>query len=267
MIGGMELEGLKEFEQSVFGNASSLYKLVNSGEIGYGAKKYGLNTINLLTNAVHPAWLAQDSKAMLKTQTTTKSDTFLGEVKNLMLQRSSWLRAFLNEQPPSKLNAWGDVMPRGGSHFMKVAGVSKQGDDFAKVIYDDSKRTGENLYPPAVIVPDEIGGVKLTASQKYDYEKYIKQERKKLIEPFIDDQSIVLGKNKYSELSDDDKKRLLELQYIWGRSMGIIKFKKKYPEFKVKKELIDLDETTWGIYKSLNTPKELQLDFSEYYED
>jgi hypothetical protein len=266
-FGGLELEALGELEQGVFSNTSALLGALGDSGSMFNMNRYLLNTIGMFTNIVHPATFAQISRAQLPYATTARADSFKKELKNTMLQRSKTLRKLTGEHPPTKLNAWGEQMKRPGNWVMRLFGVNVlNGDNFAQPIYEDMKRTGDTgFFPPAVL--PKIGDQKLTTEQLEDLQEFIGQERKSLIAPFINDQSKVVGSKRYSELSDEDKKRLLQLQYTWGRSMGLIKFKQKYPEFKIKKELVDLDEQAWEIYKSLNTPMKLQLDFSEYYED
>jgi len=115
-------EALEAMQSGIFSNTSSL---INALDSDFGAKRWGLNTINLLTNVVQPATLAQISRAELPYYSTTKADSFMQELKNSMLQRSSVLRTVLGQQPPAKIGIWGDRLEKKDNFMMRWFGISK----------------------------------------------------------------------------------------------------------------------------------------------
>ncbi len=236
-MSGMELSALKELEQGVFGNTSSLLGALGegakSGSVGYGLKSWGMNTMNMFTNIVHPATYAQISKAQLPYYTKKKADTFLGELKNNMLERSSVIRKLSGQYPPSKVGIWGDRLDKKDNTIMRLFGISRANDDnFAQPIYEDYKKTNDTRFFPSAVKP-EINKQKLNTQQATDLETFVGQERKKLAAPYMNDGATFEGSNKkYSQLSDEEKIKKLQIIYEQGMKNGKDLFLVKYPQFK-----------------------------------
>ena len=203
----MAASGLPQFEQGVFGNASSFLNAVNRG--GSVAQSWGVNTLGMFTNIVHPAAFAQVSKNQLPYYTKTKADTFKEELKNAMLTRSSWLRKLSGQYPPSKVSIWGEKIEREGSTIQKLFGISKSNDDnFAEPIYKDYKKTNDvDFFPPSVKPEVTVDGerVKLPVKQAYELEELIGGNRKDLIAPFINGMAEYDG-YKYTDLKSEESK-------------------------------------------------------------
>jgi hypothetical protein len=256
-VGGMELYALQDFEQGVFGNTQSLLEAmqqgIKTGDIGYGLQRWGVNTLNMFANIVHPAASAQVEKAMLPYYTKAKADTFMQEVKNSMLTRSAILRNVLNQYPPSKIGIWGDRLDKKDNVPMRLFGISRANDDnFAQPIYEDYKKTNDiGLFPPAVM--PVLNDKKLNSEQALKLEEYVGHARKALIAPFINDQAEIQGFFvKYSQLKDEDKKYVLQYLYGLGRDEGIKKFVEENKDFKEEEKTVDyLQEIERGLFKTL----------------
>lgn len=236
MMGNLEISSLKELEQGVFGNTSSLLQAWNRGSF----QNWGVNTMNMFTNIIHPAAFAQVSKNQLPYYTKTKADTFGEELKNAMLTRSSWLRKATGQYPPSKVSIWGDKMEREGNMAQKLFGFSKANDDnFAQPIYDDYKKTDDTNFFPSAVKPEvTVDGerIKLPVKQGYELEELVGQNRKNLIAPFINGMAEYDG-YKYSDLkSDESKIAALRIIYSMGYERGVDEFKQRHPEYQNVKE-------------------------------
>lgn len=243
-FGGMEVEILGELGQGVFSNSSALIGAINnpSGE----GRRYLTGLVNLMANTFHPATFAQMSRAEVPYVTSTKADSFLGELKNSMLQRSSVIRYLVNEYPPSKVSIWGDKIQKEGNVIERIFGITPVNKDaFARPLYDDVKRTGDiSFFPPAV--QPNLNDIKLNKAQQAELETLVGQERKNIIAPYVNDMAYVEGfDKKYSQLTDDEKKVSLRKIYDAGLKEGQRKFIEKYPEFAPKEkteEKLELEE-------------------------
>ena len=238
IAGNLELSALQELEQGVFGNTSFLLTALQNPE--YGMKRYGLSTINMFTNIIHPAAFAQLSRAEIPYVSTAKADTFGEELKNSMLQRSSWLRKLSGQYPPAKIGIWGDKIERTDNEAMRLFGFSNVNKDaFARPIYDDAKRTSDIGYFPPAIKP-EINGQKLNVEQSRKLEEYIGQARKSYIAPYVNDHAVIDGFDvKYSKLSDEDKKWALQYLYGLAKDDGEARFLQDFPAFTPPEKDID----------------------------
>jgi hypothetical protein len=243
-------EALEGLQSGIFSNTSSL---LNSIQSDFGAKRWGLNTINLLTNVVQPATLAQISRAELPYYSSTKADSFMGELRNSMLQRSSMFRALSGEVPPAKVGIWGDRLEKKDNFMMRFFGISKENpDNFAQPLYDIVKRTNNISYFPPTIKPeieDEGKTSKLNTKQTIELEMMVGQYRKNLVAPLLND-FVDIGKyGVWSELEDyfkgeglsneEARKKADELKldalrnaYDYGFELGKEAFLDAHPEFR-----------------------------------
>jgi len=239
----MAASGLPQFEQGVFGNASSFLNAMNRG--GSVMQAWEVNTLGMFTNIIHPAAFAQVSKNKLPYYTKTKADTFKEELKNAMLTRSSWLRALTGKYPPSKVSIWGEKIERDGNWVQKLFGISKSNDDnFAQPIYEDAKKTNNtDFFPPAVKPEVTVDGerVKLPVNEAYKLEELVGRNRKDLITPFINGMAQYDG-YKYTDLkSEESKVAALKIIYNMGYERGMDEFKalpenKKYINVKEQED-------------------------------
>ena len=255
LMGNLELSSLKEMEQGVFGNTSALLSAAQNPD--YFLRGWGVNTLNMFTNIVHPAAFAQISRAQIPYVSQTKADTFGEQIKNSMLQRSSWLRAATGANPTAKIGIWGDKIDRPDNVAMRLFGFSNVNKDaFARPIYDDVVRTGDiGYFPPAV--PPRLNNQKLNTEQTLKLEEYVGQARKGYIAPYVNDQAIIEGFDvKYSQLSDDDKKYMLQYLYGKGKDDGEERFYNDYPQFRPAEVEKDYEaEQQKSIFKLLQKYK------------
>jgi hypothetical protein len=240
----------------VFSNTSSLLGALNQGGMD-GFRRYGTNTINMLTNIVHPAAISQIERAALPYYTKTNADTFLGELKNQELNKSYVLRKIAKQYPPSKINIWGDVMMKRGNIAERLFGINHiNRDNFAQPIYEDTKRTGDNGFLPPAIYP-ELNNKKLNVEQTRRLEQLVGQSRKQYVSPYVNGFAEIEGFDvKYSQLTDADRKYVLSYLYSLGKKDGEAKFALEYPEFAKQEADVDYEkEIQKDIFKLLNKYK------------
>lgn len=231
-------------DKGVFSNTGTLFTAINKG--GSFMDNYLINLINMGGNLVQPAAFAQISRAQLPYYSKVKADDFLGQLKNSMLSRSSWLRdggllkhigvsGFGN--PASKIGIWGDVLDKKDDTIMRLFGISKQNDDnFAQPLYNDYKKTNNTKFFPSAVQPRiKVGDadIKLNAKQTEELEILVGQQRKQLVAPYINDMAKFEGDDKrYSQLSDDEKTEKLQILYDEGYKNAKELFLLAHPEFK-----------------------------------
>ena len=230
MFSGMKISSMELIENGVFSNTSGLLTAIDKG--GNFADAYFLNLINMGTNIVQPAMFAQMSRAELPYYSQQKADTFMEQLKNNLLTRSSTLRALSGKYPPSQVGVWGDVLDRKDNFAMKLFGISSSNkDNFAQPIYDDYKKTDNIAFLPPSVKP-EVNGFELNTSQSKQFEILVGQARKNLAAPFVNDGAKLSGfKDRYSKLSEEDKVKALGIIYKMGYQVAEDKFTKLYPQF------------------------------------
>jgi polyhydroxyalkanoate synthesis regulator phasin len=235
VLGGMEKEGLQELENGVLANSSSLAKFIfSNGDMS----RYMNNTLNLFTNIVQPGTVAQLNRAALDEVPTSKGDDFLDKLNQNFAQRSTLYRKVFDVQLRKKRDIWGQPIPKGGNIASRMFGISKANPQiFARPLYDEWLKTNDaGFLPPSV--PSILNKQKLTTDQTLKLEEYVGGERKRLVEPYINDMAIIDGfEKKYSQLeSNEEKKKVLDYLYDTGRLLGLQKFYQDYPELRPKKE-------------------------------
>lgn len=250
LLSSLSKDALDGLQSGIFSNTSAAFNALQSD---YGLKRYGLNIIGLLTNVIHPASLAQLSRAELPYYSTAKADSFREEIKNSFLQRSSMLRKVLGEQPAAKIGVWGDKLDRKDNVAMRWFGISKENpDNFAQPLYNEFMRTGNIAYFPPTIKPEiEDKGKKteLNVRQTQELEMLIGQQRKNLVAPLLNDEVMVGKFGTWSQIEDyflnygldakeakdkADGVRLDVLQnaYSLGFEFGKEAFLDEHPEFR-----------------------------------
>jgi hypothetical protein len=254
MLGELSTDVLQEMEQGVFANTSSLLSLLQTGN----PNRYLTNTLNMFTNIVHPAAIAQISRAEIPNFTTQKADSFLKELENAMLTRSSFLRDLTGKYPPSKIGIWGEPIAKQGGTVQKLFNITRVNKDmFARPLYDDAKKYNDiNFFPPAVT--SSLNGKQLTVTQTRALQEFVGQARKARIAPYINDSAIIEGFSiKYSDLKDpEDKKKVLNYLYEMGRRDGLEKFYNQYKDLKPEEKTEDfLKELQFDLFKTLQKYK------------
>jgi hypothetical protein len=230
MFSGMKISSMELIENGVFSSTFGLLTAIDKG--GSFADSYFLNLINMGTNIVQPAMFAQMSRAQLPYYSQQKADTFMEQIKNNLLTRSSTVRALSGKYPPSQVGVWGDVLDRKDNFAMKLFGISSNNkDNFAQPIYDDYKKTDNTAFlPPSV--KSEVNGFELNNSQSKQFEILVGQARKNLAAPFVNDGAKLSGfKDRYSKLSEEDKVKALGIIYKMGYQVAEDEFTKLYPQF------------------------------------
>ena len=233
-----DTDDLKELQNGIFSNSVGLMGAL--GEGGTSADRFLLNQINMYTNLIHPAAIAQISRAQLPHYTTQRADGFLEKIKNSFSERSSLYRKATGRYPPTKINAWGEPMMKSGNMVFRMLGITEiNKDNFAQNLYEDAEKENSiDYFPPAVT--DKIGSQKLTPEQLTDREIYVGQARKTLIGAFSNDQIEFPIVNKlYSDMTPGQKKKALQYFYELGREQGDEKLFIKYESLRSKEKSID----------------------------
>lgn len=256
VLGGVELDALKEMENGVFANSSSLLQSLGTGDWS----RYGMNAINLFSNIIQPATSAQFDRAQLDYVPTSKGDSFLDKLNQNFAQRSKLYRKIFDVQINQKKDVWGKPIPKGGNELSRMFGISKANPQIAtRPMYDDYLRTGDSGFLPPAVLPI-LNGQKLNSEQENKLIEYVGSEREKLAQPFIDDKAVINGWNAtYSELKNPDgtsndeiKKFVLSRFYDIGRINGLELFYQDYPEFRPKNEPVNYsEEVKKDIFNSL----------------
>lgn len=233
-IGGMELDAVNELQEGIFSNTSSLLSALQDER---SLRRYGMNVVNLFTNIVQPAAAAQIERSALSYQSTVKADNFMDELKNNMLQRSAGLRYLTGSQPPAKIGVWGDQLDRKENFMMRWFGISKENkDNFAYPIWELYKKTGDIGYFPPAVLP-RLNDQDLTVEQTNRLQELIGKARKSRVAPVINNQGVIEEfEVKFKDLSDENKKFVLQYLYDLGREDGIYQFLLTYPELDPKNE-------------------------------
>ena len=224
-------DAAKELIQNgVFSTSSDILQSIQGG--GNFGNAVAFNLINMGTNIVQSATLAQWSRAELPYYSQQKADSFYDELKNNFLTRSSFLRSIADKYPPSQNNIWGEKMDRKDNTLMKLFGMSTTNkDNFAQPLYEDYKRTSNTKFFPPSIRP-EVNNKKINNEQLNKLEVLIGQKRKMLISPFINDGAKLKGfPDVYSRLSDDDKLDQLNIIYEVAYDLGVDEFVSLFPEY------------------------------------
>jgi hypothetical protein len=248
-LGGMELEGLREMENGVFANSSSLLQSFNNGDFS----RYGTNTLNLMMNIIQPAAVSQIERGLLDKVPTSKGDSFSEKLSSQLAQRSVLYRTLFPNEIKYKRDIWGQEIQKGGNVLSRMFGVSKANPQLPlRVVYNDFLRTSDSGFLPPAVLP-LLNGQKLNTEQELRLQQYVGSERKKLVEPYANDDAMIEGFNKkYSELNDEDKKFVLQYLYTKGREAGVDKFYSDYPSFKPVEEKKDyIKEINRGLFKKI----------------
>lgn len=246
VLGGMEREGLKELQNGIFANTSSILQAVDSGN----PDRYLTNTLNMLANIVQPAAIAQINRASLDEVPSSKGDNFLDKLNKNFAQRSVLYRKAFGVQIDSKRDIWGQTIPKGGNLLSRLFGISRINPQlFARPIYNDYLETNDSGFLPPAVLP-VLDDIKLDTKQYDRLQYYIGEERKKLVEPYVNDMAIIEGFNTtYDDIKDpEDKKFVLQYLYNEGRDLGVEKFYQDFPELKKEKPAKDYGA---GIKKDL----------------
>jgi hypothetical protein len=108
-------------------------------------------------------------------------------------------------------------------------------DKFGAIIFNDFQRTGNlDFFPPSIprelTVNDER--IKLTPSERKDLTIAIGKANYNNISPFVHDMAMLGGYNKrYTQLTDEDKVKVLQFLYSEASDDGLEQFIKDHPKF------------------------------------
>ena len=138
---------------------------------------------------------------------------------------------------------WGQPIPKGGNLLSRMFVYSKRNPElFGRPMYEDFLRTGDGAFLPPAVEP-KLNDKKLTTNQYKRLVEYIGTERKKLVEPYVNNQSVLEGYNvTYNDLNDEGKKFALSYMYQLGRENGLNKFYSDFPDLKPKEPEINYSE-------------------------
>lgn len=253
LFGGMEIEGLKEAQNGLFGNSSALLEAADSGDFD----RYLTNMTNMFANILQPAAVAQFNRAGLDYVPSYRGDNLIKKIDQQFAQRSLLYRAITGTKIENKLDMWGRPIPKGGNRMSRMFGISKDpADQFGRPIYEDAVRTGDSGFLPPAVLPN-LNDQKLNEDQYADLQNRIGAERIILVGPYINDMSEIEGYNvKYSQLSDEDRKKVLQYLYTEGRDRGVEKFYQDYPELKPKEKKKDyIKEAQEEVFRTLQKYK------------
>lgn len=241
VFGGMELEGLREAENGLLANSSSLAQAVGSGNFD----RYLTNATNMFTNIIQPASVAQWNRAGIDYVPSGRGDDLLKKIDQQYAQRSPLYRAITGTKIEPKLDIWGQPIPKGGNRMSRMFGISKdEKTQFGRPIYEDALRTGDSGFLPPSVLPI-LNGQKLNEEQYRDLQNRVGSERMMLVAPYVNGMAEIPGFGKYSDVSDKVKKEVLISLYSEGRERGLEKFYLDYPQFAPKEktdEEKDLDK-------------------------
>lgn len=253
IFGGMEADALKELENGIFANSSSLLQWYSTGK----PDRYLMNTINLLSNILQPAGVAQINRARIDYVTSAQGDTFMQKLNQNFAQRSTLYRNIFDVQLKYKRDIWGQKKPKEGNALSRMFGISKDNPKiFARPVYNDYLRTMDAGFLPP-IAPMKLNDKALTTEQYEKLQNYVGAARIAYIEPYVNGAVKAEGFNeKYSEMSDSRKKFALSYWYDKGLKVGKEKFYKEYPELIPAKEDVDyVEEVEKDIFRTLQNLK------------
>ena len=253
IFGGMEADALKELENGIFANSSSLLQWYSTGK----PDRYLMNTINLLSNILQPAGIAQINRARIDYVTSAQGDTFMQKLNQNFAQRSTLYRNIFDVQLKYKRDIWGQKIPKEGNTLSRMFGISKDNPKiFARPVYNDYLRTMDAGFLPP-IAPMKLNDKALTTEQYEKLQNYVGAARIAYIEPYVNGAVKAEGFNeKYSEMSDSRKKFALSYWYDKGLKVGKEKFYKEYPELIPAKEDVDyVEEVEKDIFRTLQNLK------------
>ena len=254
IFGGMEADALKELENGIFANSSSLLQWYSTGK----PDRYLMNTINLLSNILQPAGVAQINRARIDYVTSAQGDTFMQKLNQNFAQRSTLYRNIFDVQLKYKRDIWGQKIPKEGNTLSRMFGISKDNPKiFARPVYNDYLRTMDAGFLPP-IAPMKLNDKALTTEQYEKLQDYVGSARMMYIEPYINGALELEGFNeKYSEMKSDSRKKFaLSYWYDKGLKVGTEKFYKQFKELRpVEKKTDYVEEVKEDIFKTLQNLK------------
>jgi hypothetical protein len=217
-----------------------VHSILKGGTYG---DSYVLNLVNMGSNLIHPATMAQWSRSQLPYYSKVKAETFAEEVNNSMLNRSSSLRKLMDKMPPAKIGIWGDRLDKKDNTLLRMFGMSRANDDnFAQPIHNDYKRTNNTRFYPSSIKPTikvDDKNVKLTPKEALELEVLVGQSRKQLIAPFVNDMAAFEDGKKYSQMSDKEKVDNINILYEVGYDAGLHQFTQVNPQYAGAEKSVD----------------------------
>ena len=222
----------------VFDQAGKTYNAIAGGE--KGVKVFTVNTVNNVQNILTGATYSAISKAYLPEQAQLKADNVIEEIKNNAKARNIIVRQFAG-RPTSKISMWGEPIKNDNSAsgiFSNIFGFESGSENkFGAIIYDDYLKTGnDKFFPMPVSNTIQVNGksMKLSTEEHRKLQTYVGQARKELVSAFVYDKSKFYEGKTYSQLSDLDKVKALDMVYDMGLDFGKEKFYHDFPQYKPK---------------------------------
>jgi len=254
IFGGMEREALGELENGIFANSSSLFQAISTGN----PDRYMLNTINLLSNILQPAGIAQINRARIDYVTSPQGDTFMQKLNQNFAQRSTIYRNIFDVQLKYKRDIWGQKIPKEGNTLSRMFGISKDNPKiFARPVYNDYLRTMDAGFLPP-IAPMKLNDKALTTEQYEKLQDYVGSARMMYIEPYVNGALKLEGfDEKYSEMKSDSRKKFaLSYWYDKGLKVGTEKFYKEFKDLRpIEKKTDYVEEVKEDIFRTLQNLK------------
>lgn len=254
ITGRMKQAATEGLENSIFSSSIAGLNAVKQG--GRWVNSWFLNTINVGANFFHPASFAQWSRAELPYNPEIKGDNFADELKNNFASRSSLFRLISGYKPDPAITIWGDPAMRNNTGFKGTAFNMLGWDEvnkeiFAEPIFQDFKRTGNSsFFPPEVMPKMTVDGqdMKMGIKEERQYKTLIGQARKALVAPFINDMATLesrdeeINDKKYSEMTNEQKVKALNILYKKGFEAGKSEFKVLHQQYMSTKEKEKFEE-------------------------
>jgi hypothetical protein len=217
-----------------------------------------MNTINLLSNILQPAGIAQINRARIDYVTSAQGDTFMQKLNQNFAQRSTLYRNIFDVQLKYKRDIWGQKIPKEGNTLSRMFGISKDNPKiFARPVYNDYLRTMDAGFLPP-IVPMKLNDKALTTEQYEKLQDYVGSARMMYVEPYINGAVKADGFNeKYSEMSSDSRKKFaLSYWYDKGLKVGTENFYKEFKDLRpVGKKTDYIEEVKEDIFKTIQDLK------------
>lgn len=136
---------------------------------------------------------------------------------------------------------WGEPIKNDNSAsgiFSNIFGFESGSENkFGAIIYDDYLKTGnDKFFPMPVSNTIQVNGksMKLSTEEHRKLQTYVGQARKELVSAFVYDKSKFYEGKTYSQLSDLDKVKALDMVYDMGLDFGKEKFYHDFPQYKPK---------------------------------
>jgi hypothetical protein len=275
IIDEMTYSAKAAMNQLVFDQGARIMDAIQKG--GPAAKQYFINNVvNNFTNIITGATSVAASKAMLPYKAQLAGETLWQEIVNNQQQRNILLRVAMNlykedsGYPPAKISIFDGEPIKNDNSVLgttgSMMGMEKgNSDKFGAIIFNDFQRTGDlDFFPPSI--PRELTvneeRIKLTPSERKDLTIAIGKANYNNISPFVHDMAMLKEYNKrYTQLTDEDKVKVLKFLYSEASDDGLEQFIKDNPKFQdaeidEKKNIEEFEKEKPQLYFEIGTIKD-----------